>query len=246
MNLLNRLIVFFISALVLLFSACKKENRCDCIKRTGDIITEVRTVKAFDRLQVEQNVNVFITEDPTFEVKVEAGENIVPLIQTVVEDGTLIIRNKNKCNWARAYNKPLNVYIKTPSLAYISMNGTGTIKSLNTLTQDTLDITIENSGNVDLTVNSLKVVSHMFGYGDLTLHGHTNENACSIGGTAFLNCKDLTTSYTWVQSFTLGTCYVTASDLLICRFDDKGDIYCYGHPTTVQQTNNGSGQLHIE
>ena len=63
MNLLNRLIVFFISALVLLFSACKKENRCDCIKRTGDIISEVRTVKAFDRLQVEQNVNVFITED---------------------------------------------------------------------------------------------------------------------------------------------------------------------------------------
>ena len=219
---------------------------CDCIKRTGEIITETRSVKAFDRLQVEEDVNVFITDAASQEVTVEGGKNIVPLIETVVDDGTLIIRNHNKCNWARAYNKPLNVYIKTPGLSYIRSNGTGDIKSLNTINKDSLDITIDNSGSIELSVNCTSVVSHIFGCGDLTMHGHTYQNASSIGGTSFLYCKDLVSTYTWVQSFTLGTCYVNASGLLICRFDDKGDIHCYGHPTTVQQAHYGPGQLYME
>ncbi|MGZ4054205.1 MAG: head GIN domain-containing protein [Bacteroidia bacterium] len=244
-NFKNNITLVFLSSLMF-FSACKKENMCDCFKRTGDIITETRSLKAFDRLQVEQNVNVFLTQDPVQEVKIEAGEHLMSLIQTVVEDGTLIIRNKNTCNWARAYNKPLNVYIKTPGLSYIKLYGTGNIKSLNTIVKDTMDISITNSGNIELTVNSSQILSHIYGYGDLTLHGTAHEHSCSIGGTAFLYAKDLTTSYTWIQSYTLGTCYVDASSLLICRFDDKGDIYCYGHPPSVQQTHYGSGQLYIE
>jgi hypothetical protein len=240
-----RLIFIFLSV-TLFFSACKKENRCDCIKRTGDIITEVRTLKAFDRLQVEEDVNVFITDDTIQEVKVEAGENIAPLIQTIVEDGTLIIRNKNKCLWARSYKKPLNVYIRTPGLSYIRSNGTGDIKSLNTINKDTIDVTIENSGSIELSVNSTKVINHIFGDGDMTLHGKSDENDVSIGGTSFMYAKDLTTSYTWIQSYTLGTCYVNASGLLICRFDSKGDIHCTGNPATIQQTHNGTGQLLLE
>ena len=32
----------FISFFAFMLSSCKKENRCDCIKRTGDIIQETR------------------------------------------------------------------------------------------------------------------------------------------------------------------------------------------------------------
>src|SRR3954465_11217106 len=95
-------ILVFLSSLIF-FSSCKKENRCDCIKRTGDIVTEIRSLKAFDRLQVEENVNVFLTQDSIQEVKVEAGEHLISLVETAIVDGTLTIRNKNKCNWARAY-----------------------------------------------------------------------------------------------------------------------------------------------
>lgn len=236
--------IIFVSAAVVFFSSCKKENRCDCIKRTGDIITVTRSVKSFDRIFVEQNVNVFITENPVSEVIVEAGENIEPLIETVVEEGTLIIRNKNKCNWSRSYKKPLNVYIKTPGLKYIHSNGTGDIKGLNTITLDTFDVRIESSGNIDLTVNNDRVVSHIYGVGNLTLHGTTSEHLCSIGGASFLYASELTTNYTWIQSFTLGLCYVKTFGMLAYRIDDKGDIYCYGNPPIVEKlSNQGEGKL---
>ncbi len=237
----------YIATVFILFSSCKKENRCDCIKRTGDIITEVRNVPAFDRIFTEQDVDVFITEDVISEVKVEAGENIEPLIETVVEDGILIIRNKNRCNWARSYKKPLNVYIKTPGLKYIHSNGSGNIKSLNTITVDSFDVRIEGSGNIDLDVNNSKVISHIYGIGDLTLRGNCGEHACSIGGASYLYATELNTNYTWIQSYTLGNCYIRATSLLIYRIDDKGDVYCYGNPASVQKGGNlGEGELHLE
>ncbi|MFL5762406.1 MAG: head GIN domain-containing protein [Bacteroidia bacterium] len=242
-QLRNILCVFLL--ITVLFS-CKKENRCDCFKRTGEIITVTRSVNAFDRLQVEQNVNVFITDAAVQEVKVEAGKNIEPLIETVVQDGILIIRNHNRCNWARSYDKPLNVYIKTPGLKYITSDGTGKISSQNTIVKDTFDIRIMNSGNIELTVNSGKVISHIFGAGDLTLHGRTAEHACSIGGASFLHAEDLDTDYTWIQSYTTGNSYVFARNLFICRIDDLGDIHCTGHPPNVTKTFNGKGNLYFD
>lgn len=231
--------------MIVLVSSCKKENRCDCIKRTGSIITEIRIINGFDKFYVEDNLNVFLTQDSSFEVKVEAGENIITLIETEVIDGTLFIRNKNRCNWTRSYKKPFNVYIKMPVIKYITSDGTGNIKSLNTITTDMFDVQTKNVGNIELTVNNSKVTSHMHGAGDLTLVGITFEHNCDIGGTAFLNCKDLQTNITRVHTFTTGLCNVYTSNLT-CVIDYIGDVYCYGSPVTIQETKRGAGQLYLK
>lgn len=228
------------------FTSCKKENACDCIKRTGPIVIQKREISGFDKIIVYDNVNVLITQDSIFEVLVEAGKNLRGLITTEVSDRTLVINNNNRCNWARSYKEPLNIYIKMPVIKYITSDGTGTIKSLNTITTDTFDVQTKNSGNIELIVNNAKIISHMHGAGDLTLHGYTNEHACDIGGTAFLRCQDLQTQYTWVHSFTTGICYVSVNNFLECQIDKIGDIYCYGNPTTVEKTLKGTGQLYLK
>jgi hypothetical protein len=231
---------------VLIFPACKKENRCDCIKRTGTIITETRSIDGFNRIYLETNVKVFITQSSVFEVKVEAGENIAPLIKTEVRDSTLYIRNNNRCNWSRSYDKPINVYVSMPVVKYITSDATSDIVSLNTITTPEFDVQTKNSGNIELTVNNAKIGSHMHGAGDLILKGITAEHACDIGGTAFLRCEELETTYTWVHTFTTGLCYVKASNLLICKIDNVGDVFCYGNPTTVEDDQKGAGQLYLK
>jgi hypothetical protein len=232
--------------LVLVFAAsCKKENRCDCIKRTGEIITETRLLSGFDKIYVEDNVKVMLTQDPAFEVKVEAGKNIAPLIKTEIIDGTLYIKNKNRCNWTRSYDKPIIVYVKMPIIKYITSDGTDTIKSVNTITTDVFDVQTKNSGSIELTVNNSKIYSHMHGSGDLILSGTTIEHACDIGGTAFLKCANLQTTNCYVHTFTTGLCYVTASNLTTI-IDYVGDVYCYGNPANIQTVRKGKGQLYIE
>lgn len=238
--------VLSVLLIVLLFAGCKKENACDCIKRTGPITTQKREIGGFDKIIVYDNINVFITEDPNFEVIVEAGKNLRGLIITEVSYGTLEIKNKNRCNWARSYKEPINVYIKMPVIKYITSEGTGNIKGLNTFTSNTFDVQTKNAGNIELTVNNSMVISHMHGAGDLTLHGYTNEHASDIGGTGFLRCRDLQTKHTAVHTFTTGLCYVNASNSLVCIIDKIGDVYCFGNPTTVNKTRRGSGQLYLQ
>lgn len=242
----NKLSRYLLPMLLILFISCKKENRCDCIKRTGEIITEKRMLNGFDMIVVEDDLDVFITQDPIFEIKVEAGENIVPLIKTEVVNGVLFIRNKNRCNWTRSYKKPLNVYVNCPKLQYVTSDGTGDIKSLNAITTNDLHVQIKNSGNVELSVNNQRVFTHMHGSGDVTLRGSTMEHACSIGGTAYIYAADLETSYTYINTFTLGTCYVRARDLLICKMEEKGDTFCYGNPAVIQKEQLSTGQLYLK
>jgi hypothetical protein len=236
---------FFLFLSAFLITGCKKENMCDCIKRTGDIISETRSLSGFDRVVLVDNVNVFIAQDTVFEVRVEAGENIVPLIKTIVEDGTLTIRNDNRCNWTRSYKKPMNVYVKMPELKYITNMGTAKITGLNTITKP-LELETKNSGDIEFHVNNSRVITHMFGYGDIILHGTSAQHDCSIGGDGFLYAADLHTGYTWLETFTSGLCYIYANDLLIVNIKKKGDVYCYGHPVTVDQTISGEGHLYIQ
>ncbi len=235
--------LFFI---IVLFSTCAEENMCDCVKTTGSIIFESRAVSEFDKIIASNNLNVFITQDSIFEVKIEAGENIVPLIKTEVIDGILYLKNKNRCNWVRSYDQPFNVYIKMPYLKSVIANGSGNIKSTNTFTTDTMNVEIKSSGNVDLTVENALVISHIFDSGDLTLHGKTQEHSCYIGGTSFLYAENLQTNYTWIYTYATGNCSVRASDLLICLIKDVGDVYCYGNPTTVEKTISGNGHLYMQ
>ena len=176
MNKLEQLKITLIVFAVLLLTSCKKENSCDCFKRTGSIVNVNREVSGFDKLFVEDNLNVFITQGSVFEVKIESGDNLISLIKTEVVDGTLFIRNKNRCNWTRSYDKPFNVYVTMPVLNFLTSDGTGKIRSLNTITTPDLDIQIKNSGDIELVINNSKITSHMHGSGDLTLHGHTSEH----------------------------------------------------------------------
>jgi hypothetical protein len=238
--------VLFAVSLLFVFTTCKKENMCDCVKRTGSIINEYREYHDFDKIRVEDNVNVFITQDAKFEVMIEAGKNIVPLIKTEMDGSTLIIRNKNRCNWTRSYKEPLNVYLKMPVLNYITSNSSGKVMGLNTITSPDFQIEANSAGDVELTVNNNSIISHTSSTGDIILHGVTYSHSGDIGGLAFLNCKDLQTTNTYVHSYSTGNCYVSAVNQISCLISQTGDIYCYDHPAVVQKTQVGSGQLFIE
>lgn len=236
----------FIFLFAFVLSACKKENSCDCIKRTGDIIQETRDISGFTQIQTEENVNVFITQDSVSKVIVEAGENIVPLITTEVVGNTLVCGNRNRCNWTRSYKKPLNIYVHLPKLTLLEAGGTGNVKSTNTIYTDGLYISATNSGNVDLTIQANQLTTSMHGNADLTLHGYTHNHDCSVQGTAYLLAGELHTSYTYIHSISLGQSYINVADLLICKLDLKGDLFCYGNPKTVDYQFSNTGRLYLK
>jgi len=226
----------------ILFFSCKKENMLDCVKRAGSDTWETRIVPPFTRLKIQDQVNVFITQGNTQEVKVEAGKNLISLVRTEVNYDVLSIKDDNKCNWSRSYKNKINVYVTVPKLTHINFDGSGQVKSLNTITGDMIDVLTNSAGDMELTLDMYEVISHLHGSTDMILHGKSNLHGIWHSGEGYLRCSDLKTDVTWTYLIGAGNEYLNAKDQLSATLKGIGDVYYSGNPT-VNSTATSSGKL---
>ena len=241
---MKKLFLISVGFIFISFVSCKKENLWDGFKGTGKNTTEIRNVTGFNSVYVEDKINVYITQDSIFEVRVEAGSHLIKLIRTEIKDSVLKIRNDNKCDFTRSYKKgAINIFVKMPSVRNIEQHGQGTIQTLNTLTTPVIDVYAKSSGDVILTVNNQKVLTHLQNTSDIYISGKTGEHACYQIHYGYIYAENLDTDYTWIFNNGSGNSYIRARNLLIATLISAGDVYYYGNPTTVQQKISGKGKL---
>ena len=61
------------------------------IKGNGKIKTDVRTISGFNKLVVQGQADLYLSQESTENVKIEADENLIELFQTTMVDQTLYI-----------------------------------------------------------------------------------------------------------------------------------------------------------
>ena len=118
--------ILLVAALIL-GASCNKENAWDCVKTTGPIEEEERVIDDFSKIELNQGINLILTQSTTKRLVVQAGKNLHGKITTIVDQGTLVIKNNNRCNWTRSYKKDINIYLNVSQLGTITHNGYGKI-----------------------------------------------------------------------------------------------------------------------
>ena len=226
--------------------SCKKENLCDCVKSTGPTNTIYRDLVDFNCIYIKDKMDLYITQGPDFEVRVEAGANLQRLIKTELDGETLKVFNTNKCNWVRGYKHKINVYITAPYFKYIKHGGVGTIESTNTITQDEIFLRTENSGDFHLDLNTNRIVCSAHGNGDTYLTGTTKRLESDYTGTNYLYAFGLEVKdYIYLHSVSIGHAQVNAPDngLMDIVIDRAGNIFYKGNPATINLSGSGKGNL---
>ena len=240
----NTIIVCLLLTCIIIGYSCGKENRWDCIKRTGKPATDIRMLPPFNKIYVKDNIDLFIIQGKSQEVKIEAGNNLISSIKTQVDSGVLHINNDNRCNWARSYkNGAVKIYITMPSLRFLWHFGSGFVKSEATITCDTLDIWAHQTGNVELTLDANIIYTNMHTTADITLRGKSNILGNWHVGEGYLHCKDLQTNIVWSQSKASGDEYFSVRDNLAATINWIGNIYYSGNPPALLRKGEGKGQL---
>lgn len=241
----SRLSIFLL--LLFAFPAwnCKKENACDCFKRTGDVVTEERQPGDFHNVYVEDNVNLIFVEDTTSLLRVEAGKNLVKLIKTESDGSWLRIRNDNKCNFTRRYDVPVNVYIhyRRNQVFHIKSKATGEITNANPSTSDSLDLDIESSGDINFSVARGIIYTHQHGAGDVTVTGNADQVIIYSTGTGFTISDGCTSFYTWVYTNTTGKITVNPTTYLTTKIEGSGNVYYKSNPPYVTNIETSTGRL---
>ena len=225
--------------------SCKKENWCDCVKNTGKIIKEERTVSPFTEVELYNNVNLFIKQDSIFKISVEAGNHLISLIETSVTNNKLTIKNHNKCNWVRSYEKPINVSISVKNINHIIYYGSGNITSTNTLTGSDLNVeSFYGGSSINLSVNVETIHSAIHtGPADLNISGYATISYVYCAGNGFIRFDNLYTNDTYLENKGTGNCYVWVNSTFVAELHYIGDVYYKGDPHSITTDITGTGRL---
>ena len=237
--------LLLLSILGIVLISCKKENMGDCFKGTGTVKKETRILGDFDSIYVDRRLNVILVQDTVNFALIEAGENLLELIDSEVENGKLTLRNNNRCNWVRSYKIPVNIEVHTNNLQHIVMWGASNITNKGTLTFPKLVVEYRDaSGNLELMVDNqlMNIIQHT-GAGDAVIHGKTEQLTVYMSSLAYGDYTDLNAQNVYVENKSSADCRVLGNQTFTFRLRGDGNIYYKGQGEIVSEEKTGNGVI---
>lgn len=229
---------------IIVISGCDDPDAFDCIKKAGDFVEQEVSIEEFDRLFIEDDIELYVTYGQIQKVTVAGGKNLLAAVDFSLDGKDLTISNHNKCNWTRDY-QPVIVNIITNQLREIESRGYGIIKSTNTLLFDTLIVeSKDGSGDIDLALDvcTLGVINNSLA--NLTISGQ----ACRLDVSHWYNDGRFDGSRLQVNQIKVthngvNTIKLLATEKLIGTINSRGNVICYGSPAIIDVKVTGEGQL---
>ncbi|HRQ51602.1 MAG TPA: head GIN domain-containing protein, partial [Agriterribacter sp.] len=216
-------------------------NYRETIRGNGNITTESRAVSNFKGIQLRGSMNVHLVKDAGYAVEIEAEENIIPYIETYVNDGKLIVRYKDDVNINN--RRDVTVTVALPELEEAGITGSGDITGETKFTgNDEIELEITGSGSMRLNVDAPAIEAKITGSGDMYLSGNTRDIKCSSTGSGKIDAGELKSENAVVKTMGSGNIHVFASVTVNATINGSGDI-TYKGGGAVSSKIHGSGSV---
>jgi hypothetical protein len=218
-----RVFVTFLIVMALLGSACSVVSiNANAVQGSGKVASETRNVSSFSRVALQSSGDVAVSFGDSEAVVVSADDNLLPLIQTKVQFGQLII--STPFNTSINPVNPIRISVTMKSLEGISLPGSGSI-NVSGLQGDALKIDLPGSGMI-------------------SVQGVANRLDITLSGSGNIACDELKVKAATAAIRGSGNISVNASDSLDASISGSGDIQYSGNPSLVNRKVTGSGDIH--
>jgi len=209
----------------LLLSACSVTlGSTKTVKGSGVLASETRSASGFTAIELAGSADVAVSFGDSESVVVEAEDNILPLIETIVQGSKLVIRTK--ANTTISNSLPVRVTVTMKSLEAANLPGSG-----------------------DITITGLKASSVDFdlpGSGNITADGTADTVKVNMGGSGNVQCGDLQAKSVTVTQNGSGNTTVFASENMDINFSGSGNVIYRGNPAKVNKSVTGSGSVQAQ
>ena len=206
---------------------------------SGTFKTETRTPGHFTGVSMSLPGSVELRTGASESVTIETDDNLMPLIETVVEDGVLQIRS-TKRNVGIAPRR-LKIVVQAKGVDQLSLGGSGTIDA-DALRGAKVRIELGGSGSIKVRgVETDALTVALGGSGDLRVGaGATKKLSLSIGGSGDVDLGKLQSVDASVSIAGSGEATISVRDNLNVSMAGSGDVNYYGDPR-VRKSSVGSG-----
>jgi hypothetical protein len=209
------------------------------VQGNGNVKKQARELAHFTGVSLSLPAQMDLRIGNTESITIETDDNLLPLIETVIEDGTLKIRpNKRNMN---LNSKTMKIVVQAKDVSRLSLGGSGSIDA-DALKGGKVQFDLGGSGSIYVKgVESDSMSVSVGGSGNLrTGGGWTKQLSVSIGGSGDVDLGQVKAKEASVSVAGSGEATVAASDALSVTIAGSGDVNYYGDPK-VSKSVVGSG-----
>lgn len=209
------------------------------IEGNGRIKTENRNVAGFHGVSMSLPGSVELRIGPTESVTIETDDNLLPLIETVVENGTLKIRGNRKNIGLNS--RHMKLVVQARSIDRLALGGSGSIKA-DAIKGAKVAIDLGGSGDIDIKdIDAESLSVDLGGSGELKVaNGRTGKLSLAIAGSGNVDLGRLQSSSASASIAGSGDATISVRDNLDVSIVGSGNVNYYGDPRVTRSV-MGSG-----
>ncbi|MCG2584405.1 head GIN domain-containing protein [Massilia sp. TS11] len=209
------------------------------VQGNGNIKTQKRDTPHFTGVASALSGNVDVRIGASESIQIETDENLLPLIETVVENGVLKIRPTKKN--LNLETRSMKIVVNAKEVERLSLGGAGNLDA-DAVRGTRVKVDLGGSGAIHLRAAEAEDLAVVIGgSGNVKIDGGTaSKLSVTIGGSGDLNAGNLKARDVSINIGGSGQATVWASDSLNLTVAGSGDVNYYGDPR-VSKSVLGSG-----
>ena len=210
----------FLSIVIFLsLQSCIIDGWDQGISGNGNVLEETRDISGFTGVKVSSGIDVYLSQGNSFEVRVEADENLQEVIVTEKEGNILIVKTE-RVSIRNAKSK--KVHVTLPDLK---------------------EIKISSAGDLRLEVDAQRIDLDISSSGDADIDGTADEFNVSLSSAGDLNAFDLIAANVDVDVSSAGNASVHATDEISMNASSAGNINYRGDARVIHSQSSSAGNI---
>jgi len=194
----------------------------EVIVGSGHIVTETLKISGVSSVNFTTAGKVTIKQTGREHLTITGDDNLLPLMDAKVNDGTLTLGAARKNVSIQPSNKGIEFVIEVKSLGHFDLRGAG-------------DVQFMDFSGKELTIN-------LMGAGNVTLGGKSSKLHLILAGAGDIRAESLTAKDAVVELRGAGNVTINATATLEANVRGAGNIEYIGSPK-VKKTENGVGEV---
>lgn len=199
-------------------------RRSPVVTDSGRTKTETRPLGRFSAVKTNLSSDVSIRHGDEDGIVVNADENILPLIRTVIIGDDLVIFTSGRFSTQQPLK--VSVTIKTGvAMPDLNLSGSG-------------ELTMHGIDQEEIAIN-------LRGSGDVSVSGRVSRTRLSLNGSGDIDARRLKSEEADISLTGSGDIEASATEKVSIKLAGSGDVTVVGSPKKVSSSNHGSGDVSI-
>jgi hypothetical protein len=233
----NSLMAILLAAITLSAVSCIPHFRGN-----GNVVKEERKVSDFEALEVSTGVEVLVTQDSIEKIVVEVDSNLLKILKTRVESGTLKIYLEEGILHA----KSLRVYVTLKQLRSVETGSGSNVKSENKINAEKLKLSTSSGSGIKMEVNCGKLTAESSSGSHLTVSGTAQSLNADTSSGSGIDASELVAEKGDLSASSGSHLKAQVTKEVKADASSGAGITVAGNPAVRNTDNSSGGSVHFK